>query len=280
MWSSCACVSTMPRTFALFCRRYEMSGMTRSMPSISSSGNMRPASTTTMSSPCSIASMFLPISPTPPSGITRSLFAKERHLIRGLLLRGGRLSCDRLRREQQRERGEVSRERATQRGLVERGGGMVDGEDQEAVDLALAPVDPGDRLTWQELAHRVTAERHDDARLQQGEMALQPYVAGGYLFGQRVAVLGRAMPHDVGDEHLASVQPDVRQELVEELSCGSDEGPTLEILVVSGRLAKEEDPGVGASLPGHGLPRAPVKGTGRACPDLVREHAQVVLHWQ
>src|SRR3990172_11547932 len=49
-----------------------MSGTTRSMPNISSSGNIRPQSMTTMSSPYSKTNMFLPISPTPPSGMIRS----------------------------------------------------------------------------------------------------------------------------------------------------------------------------------------------------------------
>ena len=46
--------------------------MTRSMPNISSSGNINPQSMTTMSSPYSKTYMFLPISPTPPSGMMRS----------------------------------------------------------------------------------------------------------------------------------------------------------------------------------------------------------------
>src|SRR6266576_4973411 len=49
-----------------------MSGMTRSIPNISSSGNMSPQSMTTMSSPYSNTYMFLPISPTPPSGMILS----------------------------------------------------------------------------------------------------------------------------------------------------------------------------------------------------------------
>ena len=109
-------------------------------------------------------------------------------------------------------------------------------------------------------------------------MPVQPHVARGDLLGQGVAVLRRPVPHDVGDEHLAPVETDVRQELVEELPGRSDERPSLKILVVSGGFAEEEDPRLGAPLPGHGLPCAPVKGTGRACPDLVGEHAQVVLH--
>ena len=54
-----------------------MSGMTRSIPNISSSGNIRPQSITTMSSPYSKTYMFLPISPTPPSGMIRSGFVSD-----------------------------------------------------------------------------------------------------------------------------------------------------------------------------------------------------------
>src|SRR5712692_2164497 len=139
-----------------------MSGITRSMPSISSSGNMRPASTTTMSSPCSTASMFFPISPTPPSGMMRSaaLVAKERHLIGGLLLH--RLLRPRVGREHERERGEVTLERGAQRRLVERGGRVIHREQRHPVQLPRASVDARDRLTGKELPHRVAAERDDD----------------------------------------------------------------------------------------------------------------------
>ena len=57
----------------LFRTRYVTSGMTRSMPSISSLGKIDPQSTTMMSSPYSKTVMFLPISSTPPSGMIRSL---------------------------------------------------------------------------------------------------------------------------------------------------------------------------------------------------------------
>src|SRR3954451_14456403 len=54
-----------------------MSGTTRSMPNISSSGNISPQSMTTMSSPYSKTNMFLPISPTPPRGMIRRGFEKS-----------------------------------------------------------------------------------------------------------------------------------------------------------------------------------------------------------
>src|SRR5207245_9260137 len=120
-----------PRILLLRWRRYVMSGITRSIPSMPSSGNIRPASTTTMSSPTSIASMFLPISPTPPSGITRSDafdLAKERYLLHRLYLR---LFGGRRRREEERERREVGLERVAQSGRMQGGGRVVRGEERE-----------------------------------------------------------------------------------------------------------------------------------------------------
>src|SRR5882757_2640083 len=49
-----------------------MSGITRSTPSNSDSGNIIPASTTKISSPNPNAIMFIPNSPSPPRGITVS----------------------------------------------------------------------------------------------------------------------------------------------------------------------------------------------------------------
>src|ERR1700687_419268 len=191
-----------------------MSGITRSMPSISSSGNMRPASTTMMSLPCSIASMFLPISPTPPSGMMRKALAKERHLIRCLFL-PHLLLGHRFRREKQRQRREVARERAPERGLMQSRRRVVHRKDRQSVDLARPPVDARDRFAWQELTHRLTPQGHDHLWLEHFEMALEPDVAGADLLGKRVAILRRAVPHHVGDEHLAPVETDIRQELVQ-----------------------------------------------------------------
>src|SRR5438105_1346928 len=183
-----------------------MSGMTRSIPSISSSGNMRPASTTTMSSPDSSASMFLPISPTPPSGMTRSALAKERDLFRRLLRFLGLRRPGRWPGEVEGEGGEVREDGLAERRLVQCRRRMVDGEDDEAIRRARLPVDPRDRLSREELAHRVPAEGHDDAGTEHGEVAAQPHVAGGDLLGQRVAVLGRPVADDVGDEDLPPVE--------------------------------------------------------------------------
>src|SRR5687768_17935788 len=92
---------------------------------------------------------------------------------------------------------------------------VVDREDRQTLDLTWPPVDPRDRFARQEPTHRVPPERDDHLGSQYLEMTLQPDVARGHFVRQRVAVLGRAMPDDVGDEHLAAIEADAQQELVE-----------------------------------------------------------------
>src|SRR2546423_3487722 len=182
-----------------------MSGMTMSMPSICSSGNMSPASMTTMSSPCSIAIMFLPISPTPPRGMTRTGLAKERHLLSRLLVGlrclGHRRAWGRF--EEFREGLEILLEVGAERGLVQRGCGMEDGEDGDAILLSGASVDARYGFAGEELVHGVASEGDDDPRLEQGEVPLEPDVARRGLLGERVAVLGRPVARDVGDGDLS-----------------------------------------------------------------------------
>src|SRR5438445_2252743 len=270
-----------PLTLSRRSRRYLMSGMTRSMPSICSSGNMSPASTTRMSLPCSIAIMFFPISPTPPSGMTRTALAKERHLLRRLLRLRFRLGHRRDRRcglEEGRQRLEVLLEIGAERGLVQRRCGVEHGEDGDAVLLSSASVDARDGFAGEELVHRVPAESDHDLWLEERQVAFEPDVTGRDLLRERVAVLGRPVPHDVRDEDLAAVEADPAEELIEKLARGAHERATLDVLVVSGRLAEEEDPRLGAPLAGHGLASAPVERAGRAAADLIGQRGERVVH--
>ena len=72
MWSSCPWVITNPFTFSILSFRYVTSGMTRSIPSISSSGKARPQSSTIILSSYSKAVIFIPICSNPPRGMIRS----------------------------------------------------------------------------------------------------------------------------------------------------------------------------------------------------------------
>ena len=69
IWSSCPCVIINPLIFSSFLCKYVISGITKSTPSISSSGNDKPQSTTIISSSYSNTVMFFPTSWSPPSGI-------------------------------------------------------------------------------------------------------------------------------------------------------------------------------------------------------------------
>ena len=70
MWSSWPCVITNPLTLSLFSSKNVISGITQSIPNISSSGNDKPQSTTIIPSLYSNAVMFIPICSSPPNGIT------------------------------------------------------------------------------------------------------------------------------------------------------------------------------------------------------------------
>src|SRR5260221_2540421 len=271
----------MPLSLDLRSRRYLMSGMTRSMPSISSSGNMRPASTRTMSSPCSITIMFFPTSPTPPSGMTRTELAKECHLLGGLLRFGLRLGdwCGRWSGlEEFREGLEVLLEIGAERGLVERGCGGEDRENGDAVLLSGASVDARNGFAGEELVHGVPAERDHDLRLEDREVPLEPDVTGRDLLGERIAVLGRPVPHDVRDEDLAAVETDPVEQLVEELAGGPHERAALDVLVVAGRFTEKEDPRLRAPLTRGRLASAPVERAGGAGADLIGERGERVVH--
>ena len=69
IWSSCPCVKNIPFIFLTLFFKYDISGIIKSTPYISSSGNAIPQSTTIISSSHSKTVIFLPISPSPPRGI-------------------------------------------------------------------------------------------------------------------------------------------------------------------------------------------------------------------
>src|SRR3990172_4426296 len=212
--------------------------MTRSTPSISSSGNMRPASTMMRSWPSSRTIMFLPISPRPPRGITRSLsgMLQEPHLLR-LRLRSRLL---RRRRacpfQHRRYLAEVFFNHFAHVAGVQRRRRVVHGDEVDAVlHLGLA-VHLADGVAWGEPGQGVAPQAHDHLRLYQLDLPLEVLPAGVDLSGQRVAVVRWAALDDVRDEHLIAAQVDRRDQLVQEAPGRADEGAGLLGLVEAGAL--------------------------------------------
>src|SRR4030042_18995 len=142
-----------------------MSGITRSTPSISCSGNIRPASTMMRSSPISKTIMFLPISPRPPKGITRSLSAlclEEPHLLgleiqsgvlrwrlTGLFQHGGYLA-------------EVFFDNVAHVTGVEGGGRVVHGNEVNAVPYLGVAVNLADGVAGKEPGQGIAAQADDN----------------------------------------------------------------------------------------------------------------------
>jgi predicted short-subunit dehydrogenase-like oxidoreductase (DUF2520 family) len=93
------------------------------------------------------------------------------------------------------------------------------------------------------------AERADHARLDQLDLLVQVGLAGVDLVRQRVAVARRTALEDVGDEHVAPLQADLAQQLVEQLAGPPHERQPLEVLLLTGGLPDEHQVGVGVAGP-------------------------------
>ena len=127
-----------------------------------------------------------------------------------------------------------------------------------------------DALARHEPAQRVPAQRHDQGRVEDLELALEVRRAGRDLVGLRVAVVGRAALHDVRDEDLVAAPAERAQVLRQELAGATDERPAEPILVESRALADEHDLGVGAALAGDGVRAGLMEAAAGAGADLGR----------
>src|SRR3990170_578361 len=194
----------MARSLARRSSIYETSGMTRSTPSISSSGNMRPASTMMRSSPSSKTIMFLPISPRPPRGITRSFSAmlQEPHLLR--LRFRSRLLRRRLAGPFQHRRylAEVFFYHLAHVSRVQRRRRVVHGDEIDAVPHLRLAVHLADGVTRGEPGQGVAPQADDDLRLYQLDLPLEVLAAGVDLPGERGAGVWGGGLDDVGGEQL------------------------------------------------------------------------------
>jgi hypothetical protein len=111
------------------------------------------------------------------------------------------------------------------------------------------PRDPG-RVGAQELCREVP-QRADHGRLDQVDLRAQVVMAGLDLPGLGVTVARGAAFQDVRDEHIAALEPDLVEQLVEQLSGLSDERQPHPILVGPGRFANEHQVGVGVAGAEH-----------------------------
>ena len=99
-------------------------------------------------------------------------------------------------------------------------------------------------------AHREAAERHDDRRIEDLELARQVRRARRDLVGLGIAVVGRTAFDDVRDEHVLAPPADRSEQLAR---AGRRRGRRTggpAVLVEAGALADEDDLGEGSPSPG------------------------------
>ena len=145
---------------------------------------------------------------------------------------------------------EVVLERLQHRGRVERGSRVVERVEQHRrrgerhlLLLAVHARDP-ERPAGEELRGEV-AERRDDTRPHELDLAEEMRLAGGDLGLERVAILRRPALEHVREVDRVGREPDAGQELREQLSCLAGEREPALVLVVAGRLADDHQLGVG-----------------------------------
>src|ERR1700736_5064024 len=281
MWSSWPCVNTMPRTCAARSTNQLMSGITRSTPSISCSGNIRPESTTMMSSAHEIAIMLRPISPRPPSATSVSLppiallLLKERQLIE---VRGFRqdwhggaahLYAPRLLLiEVAAHTRHVVTQCSQQARVVEYRSRMVERHVYAVAAPHALPVQPRDApSSRKQPGERMPTQYENDLRTQHLDLLVEEMAARFDLRLLRIPVAGRAAFEHVGDVDVAPVQADGLEELREQFPRCADERPAFAVLGFARRLPHRHDARGHRAITRHGLRSGDVQRTHDARPN-------------
>ena len=129
----------------------------------------------------------------------------------------------------------------------------------------LLAVDAGDpeRASGQE-RRREAAERRDDRRLDELQLAVEVGLAGGGFLRKRIAIPGWTALEHRREVHLVEGEADRRQEPVEKLARAAGERQPVPILVEPGRLADQDELRVGVPLPEDDLCPTVGKGTADA----------------
>ncbi|MNC84976.1 hypothetical protein D3C83_05460 [compost metagenome] len=130
------------------------------------------------------------------------------------------------------------------------------GDDQRRVAILMhLPAHAGNAgVARQQVGCRDLAQRDDQLRPYQVDLAVEIRLARQRLRLLGIAVAGRPAFDDVGNVHvLSALQPDRRQHAVEQLAGLAHERLALRVLVRAGTLAHEQPVGVLVADAEHGL---------------------------
>ncbi len=134
-------------------------------------------------------------------------------------------------------------------GVAQEEGGVVGGHELGAlVGVEFAPEEGDPLLGLQQSLGGEGSEGTNDLGPDGLQLLAKEGKAGSDLIGLRVAVLGGAAFHDVGDVYLVSRQVYGLDDAGEERSCLSDKGSPLQVLFPARGLSYKDERGMGVAL--------------------------------
>src|SRR5271157_4093627 len=120
-------------------------------------------------------------------------------------------------------------------------------------DFSHLSVHRTDLCAGHELAHRITSQCNDDARIDGFDLTFKIRIARCQLLRLRIAISWRSAFDHVADKNIRAFESGLSEELVEKLSRRSDERAPLFVFIKTGTFANEHDLGIRRTFTRHGF---------------------------
>jgi hypothetical protein len=136
-----------------------------------------------------------------------------------------------------------------------------DRKDLTAGSRPQTSADSADALPWEKSRHGKPTQSYDQQWVDEFNLAIQEFAAGGYLAGSGIPVVGRTAFDHIGDIYLIPGHSDGLEQFFEKVSGGTYEWTALAVFMKTWPFSDEKDLGVRRSFAGHGVGPRKVKGT-------------------
>lgn len=148
--------------------------------------------------------------------------------------------------------------------------------DKPTIFLTDAPSGSADALPGEEPRQRKASQGDDEFGIYQFDLPVQVFAASSNLRRQWLAVLWRAVLDHIGDEYLAAVQADGRQQLFQEFPSRTDKRPTLPVLLVTWTFPNKHEFGCGWPFSRDGIGGSLIQRAIGAASDLLSDFFQAI----
>src|SRR5215216_1196977 len=161
---------------------------------------------------------------------------------------------------------------------MQRRSGMKHWDHKPFADLLHLPMDLGDLRVRDELAHRMTPERHNDTRIDDFNLIVE-IIAGTRFDLDRlwIAIPRWTALYDIGDKYIGACHACLGKQLIQKFARCADKRASLLIFIRTGTLADEHDLGMGGSFSRHRMSPPLIEFTFCADGNLCRNRFQSLL---